>query len=170
MKRDPEANPIGPEPKAPSRESSREASVLEQNSVAEGSHSRPSKEPVAVDSNADIYQQAEGQPERSEKIADNTPEPETAKSEPPEEVLVKKEDTVESVQENEEQEESKDWCDLPMLVKLDSLHFLIEWQCQNPHRLRSIMKDDDEGAQWVSRVSTCNTNSNAALHASRHWG
>ncbi|KAI0956478.1 hypothetical protein AcV7_006869 [Taiwanofungus camphoratus] len=148
MKRDPEANPIGPEPKAPSRESSREASVLEQNSVAEGSHSRPSKEPVAVDSNADIYQQAEGQPERSEKIADNTPEPETAKSEPPEEVLVKKEDTVESVQENEEQEESKDWCDLPMLVKLDSLHFLIEWQCQNPHRLRSIMKDDDEGAQW----------------------
>jgi hypothetical protein len=53
--------------------------------------------------------------------------------------------------ENEgENEESKDWLDLPMLTKLDSMHLLAEWQFQNPTRLRTIMKDDDEGAQWVS--------------------
>jgi hypothetical protein len=53
--------------------------------------------------------------------------------------------------ENEsEKEESKDWLDLPMLTKLDSMHLVTEWQFQNPTRLRTIMKDDDEGAQWVS--------------------
>jgi hypothetical protein len=44
----------------------------------------------------------------------------------------------------------KDWRDLPMLLKLDSMHFLTEWQFHNPQRLRSLMKDDDETAQWVS--------------------
>jgi hypothetical protein len=48
------------------------------------------------------------------------------------------------------QEESKNWLELPMLVKLDSMHLLTEWQCQNPQRLRTIMKNDDEVALWVS--------------------
>jgi hypothetical protein len=43
----------------------------------------------------------------------------------------------------------KNWCELPMLVKLDSMYLLTEWQFQNPLRLRSIMKDDDEAACWV---------------------
>jgi hypothetical protein len=43
----------------------------------------------------------------------------------------------------------KNWCELPMLVKLDSMYLLTEWQFQNPLRLRSIMKDDDETACWV---------------------
>jgi len=42
-----------------------------------------------------------------------------------------------------------DWLDLPMVKKLDSLHTLMEWQFQNPNRLRTQMKDDDEDAQWV---------------------
>ena len=46
--------------------------------------------------------------------------------------------------------ELKDWHDLPMLSKLDSMNLLIEWMFHNPHRIRSIMKDDDETAQWVS--------------------
>jgi hypothetical protein len=37
-----------------------------------------------------------------------------------------------------------------MLVKLDSIHLLMEWQFQNPQRLRTIMKNDDETALWVS--------------------
>jgi hypothetical protein len=44
----------------------------------------------------------------------------------------------------------EDWLDLPMLVKLDSMHALIEWQFQKPLRLRAIMKNDDEVAEWVS--------------------
>lgn len=47
------------------------------------------------------------------------------------------------------QEESKDWLTLPMLTKLDSLHHLTEWQFHNVNRLRTIMKDDDETAQWA---------------------
>jgi len=49
----------------------------------------------------------------------------------------------------ETQEESKDWLTLPMLTKLDSLHLLTEWQFHNVNRLRTIMKDDDETAQWA---------------------
>ncbi len=43
----------------------------------------------------------------------------------------------------------KDWLQLPMLEKLDSMHLLTEWQFQNPTRLRQIMKTDDEAATWV---------------------
>lgn len=53
----------------------------------------------------------------------------------------------------EEPEESKDWLDLPMLAKLESMHLLTEWQFQNPTRLRSIMKSDGDGAEWVGDFS-----------------
>ncbi|KAF9452324.1 hypothetical protein P691DRAFT_795034 [Macrolepiota fuliginosa MF-IS2] len=43
---------------------------------------------------------------------------------------------------------SIDWFDLPLLVKLDSLHVLTEWQFQNPTRLRTLMRSDDELATW----------------------
>lgn len=46
-------------------------------------------------------------------------------------------------------QESKDWLELPMLTKLDSLHSLMEWQFQNPMRLRTLMRNDDEDASWV---------------------
>ena len=46
--------------------------------------------------------------------------------------------------------ELKDWHDLSMLTKLDSMNHLVEWMFHNPHRIRSIMRDDDETAQWVS--------------------
>jgi hypothetical protein len=49
----------------------------------------------------------------------------------------------------EPEEESKDWLTLPMLAKLDSLHLLTEWQFHNVNRLRTIMRDDDETAQWA---------------------
>ena len=63
----------------------------------------------------------------------------------------------------EEEEESKDWLELPMLEKLDSLHLLTEWQFQNPYRLRQIMKDDDDSADWV-RVSLAHS-FNCSLNA-----
>ena len=46
--------------------------------------------------------------------------------------------------------ELRDWHDLSMLSKLDSMNLLIEWMFYNPYRIRSIMRDDDETAQWVS--------------------
>lgn len=57
--------------------------------------------------------------------------------------------------EEEEGQESKDWLDLPMLAKLDSMHLLTEWQFQNPTRLRSLMKTDDEDATWVCFLPLC---------------
>lgn len=62
---------------------------------------------------------------------------------------------AESAQRNNVQnsnEPAKDWLDLPMLVKLDSMHLLVEWQFQNPMRLRNLMKFDDEGATWVWNI------------------
>ncbi|THH15755.1 hypothetical protein EUX98_g9416 [Antrodiella citrinella] len=47
-----------------------------------------------------------------------------------------------------EEGDSKDWLELELLEKLDSLHLLTEWQFQNTHRLRQLMKDDDESALW----------------------
>ena len=43
-----------------------------------------------------------------------------------------------------------DWFDLALLVKLETIHTLAEWQFQNPNRLRTIMKSDDDTASWVS--------------------
>jgi len=53
------------------------------------------------------------------------------------------------LEQEQEQRESKDWLELPMLVKLDSMHILMEWQFQNPTRLRTLMRSDDENASWV---------------------
>ena len=47
-----------------------------------------------------------------------------------------------------ENDTSINWLHLPMLSKLDSMHTLIEWQFQHPTRLRNIMKSDDESALW----------------------
>lgn len=44
---------------------------------------------------------------------------------------------------------SIDWFELPMLAKLESMHTIAEWQFQNPTRLRMVMKSDDEFATWV---------------------
>lgn len=47
---------------------------------------------------------------------------------------------------------SIDWLQLPMLSKLESMHALVEWQFQHPTRLRNIMKSDDELALWVRSI------------------
>lgn len=49
-----------------------------------------------------------------------------------------------------EPEKPIDWFNLPLLVKLETIHTLAEWQFQNPNRLRTIMKSDDDTASWVS--------------------
>ncbi|KAI0048997.1 hypothetical protein FA95DRAFT_1557418 [Auriscalpium vulgare] len=54
--------------------------------------------------------------------------------------------TVEPVPQSSE--ESRDWLQLGMLEKLDSLHLLTEWQFHNVHRFRTTVKSDDETATW----------------------
>jgi hypothetical protein len=51
------------------------------------------------------------------------------------------------------QQKSTDWFDLPMLAKLESMHTVAEWHFQNPTKLRTIMKSDDEFATWVRSPS-----------------
>ena len=51
-----------------------------------------------------------------------------------------------------EKDISINWLQLPMLSKLESMHTLIEWQFQHPTRLRNIMKSDDELALWVRSI------------------
>ncbi|KAG5637972.1 hypothetical protein H0H81_002416 [Sphagnurus paluster] len=60
-----------------------------------------------------------------------------------------------------QQEESKNWLDLPMLTKLDSMHILTEWQFQNALRLRTLMRSDDENASWRIEPIGYDSKSNA---------
>ena len=54
--------------------------------------------------------------------------------------------------ESSEKDTSINWLHLPMLSKLESMHTLVEWQFQHPARLRNIMKSDDESASWVRSI------------------
>jgi hypothetical protein len=151
LKRDPEASPLGPEPlRTPGPESSpppmpSDRAKDDNHCDNEGNtpmvsttHPTPAPEEVKdediEENNENISAEALSQPTKDE---DDTPAPIelhadlSGNSPPP-------------------QEESKNWLDLPMLVKLDSIHLLTEWQFQNPQRLRTIMKNDDETALWVS--------------------
>jgi len=64
-----------------------------------------------------------------------------------------------------------DWLDLPVIKKLDSLHTLMEWQFHNPNRLRTQMKDDDENAEWHIEPIGYDAKSNAywLIGADRLW-
>ncbi|KAJ7052485.1 hypothetical protein C8F01DRAFT_1065667 [Mycena amicta] len=68
-------------------------------------------------------------------------------------------------------EETKNWLDLPMLTKLDSMHQVAEWQFQNPTRLRTLMKSDDEDATWRIEPIGYDVKSNAywLIGADRLW-
>ncbi|OBZ72258.1 hypothetical protein A0H81_07462, partial [Grifola frondosa] len=148
VRRDPDANPIGPEPKLPSRDSSWEPSTpVERDNDVDASATPAAELMNATGPSQDANAATDDLQESVERLGQEETlfEP---KSEPKEDpASMKKEDTVERVA-KDELEESKDWLELPMLAKLDSLHLLTEWQFQHPQRLRSIMKNDDEGANW----------------------
>ncbi|KAI0788075.1 hypothetical protein C8Q74DRAFT_1349421 [Fomes fomentarius] len=148
LRRDPLANPIGPEPKAPSRESSVDPSEKDEEDPEEVAkeedrseeESKPAQEAMNVDSEEKptLDVAAQGEPSSNPKQEPS----EDVKI--PEEIPAESDDQLREV----EEEESKDWLELPMLDKLDSLHLLTEWQFQNPYRVRQLMKDDDDAANW----------------------
>ncbi|KAI0833758.1 hypothetical protein BC628DRAFT_1308266 [Trametes gibbosa] len=143
LRRSPESNPIGPEPKAPSRESSLALSEVEKDEDEEvPSEPKPAHsvgDAVAIQDNGRAADNS--QPD----INGDSSEP---KLEQHEDSKVPAEDAADKPLKAEVTEESRDWLDLPMLEKLDSLHLITDWQFQNPYKVRQLMKDDDELAEW----------------------
>lgn len=129
-KRDPLANPIGSEPAQLSR-GSRLSSI-----AVEGE-----------DASVAVKEDVQG----ADYTRDSLPRASVPPPWPAVDKASSSEQAEEPAQQNNVQnfnELAKDWLDLPMLVKLDSMHLLVEWQFQNPMRLRNLMKFDDEGATW----------------------
>ena len=148
LRRDPAANPLGVEPPAPSRKHSREPTVFsevpeEQDSVVKDGESVP-QTPLPDSSVHEAENAGESVPQTPHDDEHN----EVEKHE--EDATIKKEDNMaEEVSPHEEHDEPKDWLDLPLLTKLETLHNLAEWQFQNPHRLRQFMKNDGDAGEWV---------------------
>jgi hypothetical protein len=150
-RRDPDANPIGPHP------------------ISEVPYTRDvSAAPRAPSIDASVDQLADGIQDPLQALSSRIGTPtaestlETAQDTPEQRPSVPIEEEPEDAPAvvpssvDQEQAESKNWLDLPMLTKLESLHHVIEWQFHNPLRLRAIMRNDDEDAQWVGAVSQYN--------------
>lgn len=170
-KRDPAANPIGPEPRAPSPKprsispaldegdplvtENVIAPDLDENKPDPSIQSEFQPHPDA-NANADPYTDAEIHPseftrastlelDRALSLGASTKGLSMQPSEP---------DSLQIPSGRlgdytEEQGESKDWLELPMLTKLDSMHLVTEWQFHNPTRLRTLMRSDNDDASWV---------------------
>lgn len=134
LRRNPGANPIGP-------------LELRQSHAAESSRASTVGPPHTNGSGSSETLACEGPqqnplPDRTHTHHDDFSESHRS----PESVKV--EDEESATNQPQHGGEQINWLELPMLTKLESLHTLVEWQFQNPLRLRSQMKDDDENAQW----------------------
>lgn len=140
-KRDPEANPIGPEPSYDSEPESspeRETSAGQPNEELGGGET--GRETVVGADDETVTQEGRSNPKTPERQV-TSPLPAHQKAQSPHYAKSEGASII---------EESKNWLDLPMLEKLSCMHLLTEWQFHNPQRVRTLMKDDDEGAAWVS--------------------
>ncbi|KAG6910104.1 hypothetical protein DXG01_013157 [Tephrocybe rancida] len=175
-KRDPAANPIGPEPRV---------------DEPEQEPSPPPEEPAEPEKEQQNDQATEGTEETKEAF--NGEADEDVESKVPDSTrastlergfslgasvkgLSMQPSEIDSIQINqlsatEEQEESKNWLDLPMLTKLDSMHLLTEWQFHNATRLRTLMRSDDDNALWRIEPIGYDSKSNAywLIGADRLW-
>lgn len=132
LRRDPGANPIGP-------------LELRQSHAAESSRASTAVPPHTDDSSETLA--CEGP--QHKPLADGTPTNHDDLTEcHTSPASVKVEDEESATDQPQHSGKQINWLELPMLTKLGSLHTLVEWQFQNPLRLRSQMKDDDENAQW----------------------
>ncbi|KAI5998817.1 hypothetical protein EDD15DRAFT_2242005 [Pisolithus albus] len=132
LRRDPGANPIGPLESRQSyaAESSRASTVVPP-------HTDDSSETLACEG-PQHKPLADGTPTNHDELTECHRSP----------ASVKVEDEESATDQPQHSGKQINWLELPMLTKLGSLHTLVEWQFQNPLRLRSQMKDDDENAQW----------------------
>ncbi|KXN84561.1 hypothetical protein AN958_12307 [Leucoagaricus sp. SymC.cos] len=124
MKRDPTANPLGPEPPKERRTESREPT------------------PEAVETEVDqrrLEQVGQSVGERQLQAGPSTTVSETSRAATQD---------IEDGSKYDGNQVSADWFALSVLAKLESLHLLTEWQFQNATRLRTLMRSDDEFATW----------------------
>ncbi|KAF5382127.1 hypothetical protein D9615_004192 [Tricholomella constricta] len=178
-KRDPAANPIGPEPRVeePEQPSSPVAEELPEASPGgtyahlpedeEENKPGPSVEPDE-DADSKVPESTRASTlERGFSLGASVKGLSVQPSEP-DSIQVKHSSISDDAA---EQEESKDWRDLPMLTKLDSMHLLTEWQFQNPMRLRTLMRSDDENALWRIEPIGYDSKKNAywLIGADRIW-
>ncbi|KAJ7178692.1 hypothetical protein C8R43DRAFT_974137 [Mycena crocata] len=154
-RRDPASNPIGPEPRGSTPEPKYRYESVETDEPAQDLK----EDADMADADPATSEKGQADSELPDDSGANT-EPKASPAPEPKEV-----------QEEEEEEESKDWLDLPMQAKLDSMHLLTEWQFQNPTRLRSLMKSDDEDATWRIEPIGYDAKSNAywLIGADRLW-
>jgi hypothetical protein len=138
-KRDPDLNPIGPEPlvQLPTPEPDTPAGPDDDEVKAESSTRGPSLDRLPEKPHQDIAEMDEHKFKHDQLGESLSAGPKLESM------------SIQGTPFNELEEESKDWLSLPMLTKLDSLHLLTEWQFHNVNRFRTIMKDDDETAQWA---------------------
>ncbi|KAF9048495.1 hypothetical protein BJ165DRAFT_1023939 [Panaeolus papilionaceus] len=133
FKRDPASNPIGPEPPRPDQhEPERHDDSLKHEEEPDADH-KEVEEKQEEDQGSTQGDDAEYPSEKDSTSLHNA---------------TRASSVAASHHQGPDGGESLDWTKLPMLSKLDSIHSLIEWQFQNPTRLRQIMKDDDEVALW----------------------
>lgn len=168
MRRDPDANPIGP---------------IQQiyTNVAESSRASTAP-PHPSDTGEQLVQEDEkksmvhedGASADGDAVPDDSADAVEVKSE--ETKIDESKDEVtgpssEALQDSEQLQQQIDWLDLPTVKKLDSLHTLMEWQFHNPNRLRTQMKDDDENAEWHIEPIGYDAKSNAywLIGADRLW-
>ncbi|KAJ7194258.1 hypothetical protein C8J57DRAFT_1108823 [Mycena rebaudengoi] len=161
-RRDPASNPIGPEPRTDSGHPHYlYASVSVDNDTlapADGEDNGMEQDSVAhSEADRTVFEEGNDSAPPRERT-----EGEESQNEAPDKVVK---------EEEQPQQETKDWLDLPMLTKLDSLYLLTEWQCQNPTRLRSLMKTDYEVATWRIGPIGYDAKSNAywLIGADRLW-
>ncbi|KAF8501453.1 hypothetical protein F5888DRAFT_1232099 [Russula emetica] len=143
-KRDPDLNPIGPEPVV-------QLPTPAPDSPADPDDEEPKAESVSTPGPSSSHTLGNTHQPNAAETGDHDLKPghsaHFATELKPEEMKLESM-SVEDAPLAESAEESKDWLSLPMLTKLDSLHLLTEWQFHNVNRIRTIMRDDDETAQW----------------------
>ena len=144
-KRDPDLNPIGPEPAvqlptpAPDSPAGPDDEEVKPESM---STPGPSSDPLQASPPRAGTAETDDHPSEHDQPGDSSTELKL------DEMKVESM-SIQGTPIDEPKEETKDWLTLPMLTKLDTLHLLTEWQFHNVNRIRTIMKSDDEMAQWA---------------------
>ncbi|KAG2036286.1 hypothetical protein BDR03DRAFT_866433 [Suillus americanus] len=168
MRRDPDANPIGPiqqiyinvaESSRASTAPPHPSEIGEQLVLEEVKKSMVHEDGASADGDAVPDDSADAVEIKSEETKIDESKDEVTGS------------SSEALHDSEQLQQQMDWLDLPTVRKLDSLHTLMEWQFHNPNRLRTQMKDDDENAEWHIEPIGYDAKSNAywLIGADRLW-
>ncbi|KAJ3809360.1 hypothetical protein F5876DRAFT_44013 [Lentinula aff. lateritia] len=141
-KRDPVANPIGPEP-IKEDDYAYEITSPEPSSTKEGTN-EPTDDTVVRSKPSSREHSMFPQNGKARMVKPEDDSTTSATSREKSHLSREKE----PFSDNAPEEESRDWLSLTMLERLDSLHLLTEWQFQSPKRVRMLMKSDDDQASW----------------------